>query len=141
MNEDVATIQRKCHAASLKSSDDTVPPKKRLSTKKYDPIDTPGWTKLTTFVTPAQTNQSIPTSVTKSPHDTPTTVGTSKSSVSFKSLEPTFYSPPALNQNASSTGSNESVCCIHQETICLQCWYIVEGYVMVVSSNSTSVMR
>ena len=53
MNEDVATIQRKRHTASLKSSDDTVPPKKQHSLKKYAPIDTPGQTKLTTYVTPA----------------------------------------------------------------------------------------
>ena len=115
LNKDVTTVQRKQHAASLKASDDTVPPKKRQSTKKYDPIDTPGQTKLTTFVTsaPAPTKQSIPTSVEKPSHDTPTTVGTSESSVSFKSPkptpEPTFHSPAAANQNATSTGSDETV--------------------------------
>ena len=105
LNEDVATIQRKRHAASLKSADDTVPPKKRRSLKKYAPVDTPGQTKLTTYVTPKPISteapersqdsptQPVPTSITKPPHDTPTTMGTLKSSVSFKSPEPSFQSP------------------------------------------------
>ena len=68
MNEDVATVQRKRYTTALKASNDTVPPKKYHTLKKYQPIKTPGQTKLTTFVTPdinsnAKTPSLVPTSV------------------------------------------------------------------------------
>ena len=54
LHEAVAAIDHK--RKSLCSVDDTNPPKKQKSSKKYAPVDTPGQRKLTSFVTPSQSN-------------------------------------------------------------------------------------
>ena len=106
MNEDVASVQRKRHAAALKASDGTTPPKKRCTLKKYQPIDTPGQTKLTTFVTPginsnAKTPSSVPTSVPiEKVKTSPFTLENFDSTTSFKSPEP-FTIPQVTTPQAS----------------------------------------
>ena len=120
LNEDVATVQQKRQAAMLKSADDTVPPKKRQTLKKYEPVDTPGQTKLTTFVTPATQKHSSPNVSTpnvSTPSQvppiqklkgTPSTVETMESSVSYKSPEPfSNEAQPNVNVPVSVGESNE----------------------------------
>ena len=116
LNEDVATVQRKRQAAALKSCDDTIPPKKRRTLKKYEPVETPGQTKLTNFVTPAEPKYSPPTMSTpiqaptpapiQKVKTTPSTVETLDSSVSYKSPEP-FVHQEQANIPVSVSGSGD----------------------------------
>ena len=119
LNEDVATVQRKHQAASLKSSDDTIPPKKRRTLKKYEAVDTPGQTKCTTFVTPAipkhspqcistPTQNQSPVPTIETLKETPSTLENLESTSSFKS--PEFTSPQAVVPvSVSGSGEVESV--------------------------------
>ena len=100
----VKAVDRK-RKTELKHVDDTKPNKKRSkSLKKYEPVDTPGQQKLTSFVTPSQNSFVTPSQTTtnKAPSSTPSTLAeTSVSSSNQVSATPTLASSVKTNSFAS----------------------------------------
>ena len=116
MNKDVATVQQKCQAAAMKTSNDTIPPKKRYLLKNYEPVDEPGQTKLTTFVTPAESKYSLASISTPSQvlaiqkvKNTLSTLENLDTSVSFKSPEPFAHQQPSIPVSVGGSGNIGSV--------------------------------